>query len=68
MLKGHQSSSHGGVSEERAAPGAGVCLCVCVCKSLRTRTRSGSCKAGGWQENPGRRVSVKRRRRSPGKA
>lgn len=44
-------------------------MLVCVCKkSLRTRTRPGSCKAGGWQENPGRRVSVKRRRRSPGKA
>lgn len=44
-------------------------MCLCVCKeSLRTKTRPGSCKAGGWQENPGRRVSVKRRRRSPGRA
>ena len=35
-------------------------MLVCVCKSLRTRTRPGSCKAGGWQENPGRRVSVEK--------
>jgi len=76
MLKGHQSSSHGSVSEEgkrrverKGPPREPACACVCVCKeSLRTKTRPGSCKAGGWQENPGRRVSVKRRRRSPGKA
>ena len=42
---------------------------VCVCKkSLRTRTPPAGSKAGGRLEDPGRRASVKRRRRSAGKA
>lgn len=50
--------------EERAAPRAGVS----GKQRLRTSTRPGGSKAGGRQEDPGRGQSVKRKRRSAGKA
>ena len=58
----------GGGPRGEGRPASGRVL-VCVFKeSLRTRTCPGGSKAGGWHDNPGPRVSVKRRRRSAEKA